>query len=260
MSTDDQTDPRGVRRNRPETVDALASTVISVLRDRQATSAEGLREFALSHLVRACVAPVHFQPDAMLEELRGYRLSLDALIDLYVPAAARVLGEKWVDDQLSFADVTIGSLRLQALLEEASAATRPEAKFDKYHLHALMVVPAGEQHFLGASVVAAQLRRVGCEVIMSYDDKLDVLAARLLHDCPDLVLITCARAETLEYAQQVVQTIRTTLKDGPVIAVGGALQVDKEEVKERTGADIVTSIAAEAVAYCSKHAKPMGSL
>jgi hypothetical protein len=74
---------------------------------------------------------------------------------------------------------------------------------------------------------------------------------------PDLVLISCARSETLESAARTVQSVRKAVPEGPVIAVGGALRTDKNEVKNRTGADIVTNIAAEAVAYCSRHARSL---
>jgi hypothetical protein len=258
MSTDDQTDPRGVQRNRPENVDALASTVISVLRGRQVVSCDGLRQFVLDHLMRAVLAKGSFVPDALLAELRGYRLTVDAIIDLYVPTVARMLGDSWVDDRIHFADVTIGIMRLQSLLAEASAATQPNVKPGADHLHALVLVPQGEQHFLGASVLAAQLRRKGCDVSMSFDEDMGTLRARLMQDIPDLVLITCARRETLESVANTVQTVRDTVASGPVLAVGGAMKMKKEDVLEFTGADIVTNSAEEVVAICAKRAKPSG--
>ena len=252
MSTDDQTGPRGAQRNRPEHVDALASTVISVLRDRQAVSSDGLRQFVLEHLLRAVLVRGVFQADSLLDELRGYRLSLDTLIDQYVPAAARLLGERWLEDRISFADVTISTLRLQSLLGEASAATRVDGPIRRERLHALIVVPQNEQHFLGASVVAGQLRRLGCEIGMSYDEDFGALTSRVLEDAPDLVLITCARRETLETATKTVQTIRKAALRAPVIALGGAVQADEDEIKEQTGVDIVTNVAVEAVAFCTR--------
>ncbi len=254
MPMDDQADPRGVQRNRPDDVGALASTVISVLRSRQAVSAEGLRQFVLDHLVRAILVRGSFDAGILLDELRGYRLSLDTLIDNYVPAAARVLGEQWVDDQINFADVTIGSLRLQSLLEKASEAGCSTLHTDQNRTHALIIVPQGEQHFLGASVVAAQLRRVGCEVSISYDEEFGLLSTRLMQDVPDLVLITCARMETLESAAQTVRFIRQNLKKEPVIALGGAVLMDQVDAMKETGVDIVTNVATEALAYCSKRA------
>lgn len=251
MSTDDQTNPRGQQRNRPECVDALASTVISVLRDRQVVSFDGLRQFVLDHMLRAVLSQSHFAPDALLAELRGYRLSIDAIIDLYVPTTARMLGEKWETDQINFAQVTVGSLRLQSLLAEASAYVPFEANIGTVRLASLVLIPRGEQHFLGASVVAGQLRRLGCDVSMSYDEDLELLTARLVEEPPQLVLITCARRETLESAAETVQRVRNAVVPAPVIALGGALTMNKEAVIERTGVDVVTNDVGEAVALAS---------
>ena len=251
MTTDDQTDPSGLRRNRPEHVDAFASTVISLLRNRQAVSPEGLRQFVLDHLVRAVQSHSEFSADAVLDELQGYRLTPDSIIDQYVPAAARVMGEQWEADQISFSDVTIGALRLQALLSEASVLTRIDTSGPANTLFAMVIIPQNEQHFLGASVVAGQLRRMGCEVAMSFDEDFGVLNGRLIVEAPDLIMITCARRETLESVKQTVQLIRKALKDRPVIALGGAIEASARAVREQTGVDIVTNSTAEAVAFCN---------
>jgi len=253
MSTDDQADPRGQERNRPQTVDALASTVISVLRDRQAVSFDGLRQFVLDHMLRAVLVQHDFAPDALLAELRGYRLSTDAIIDLYIPTTARMLGEKWETDQINFAQVTVGSLRLQSLLAEASAQVTYSLKSERPRLSVLVLIPRGEQHFLGASVIAGQCRRLGCEVAMSYDEALDILAVRLKEEPPHLVMITCARRETLESAAETVQTIRGAMVPAPVIALGGAIDMKKEAVIERTSVDVVTNVAEEAVSLAASH-------
>ena len=260
MSSDDQTEPRGAQRNRPVHVVALASTVISVLRDRQTVSAEGLRQFVVDQLLRAVLSRGAFSADALLEELRGYRLQVDSIIDQYVPAVARLLGEQWVADHISFADVTIGTLRLQSLLSEASILTRIDASCLANTMHTLVVVPQNEQHFLGASVVAAQLRRLGCEVSISFSEDHGTFSARLPVEAPDLVLITCARLETLESVAHTVQLIRKALPDGPIIALGGAVEGPAKELKEKTGVDLVTNVAAEAVGFCSEHINSEKSL
>lgn len=256
MSTDEQIDPRGVQRNRPKHVDALASTVVSVLRDRQGISSEGLRQFVLDHLIRAVLDKGAFLADAVLLEMRGYRLTVDAIIDLYVPAVARQLGQMWVGDSISFADVTIGSMRLQSLISEASATNVMDVKPGGASMHTLVLVPQGEQHFLGASVLAGQLRRMGCEVDMSFDEDMGTLTARMMNGVPDMILMSCSRREILETIASTVQVIRKAVSDPPVLAVGGAFKVNKEYVAEKTGADIVTSNAEEAVAFCGRRRHP----
>ncbi|MBW4708284.1 cobalamin B12-binding domain-containing protein [Roseobacter sp. YSTF-M11] len=251
---------RGLQRHRPEHVDAFASTVISVLRDRQVVCSDGVRQFVLEHLVRAILVRGEFDPRLVMEELRGHRLSIDKIIDLYIPKAACVLGQSWVDDDVSFADVTIGAMRLQSLLGEASSQGDLDFAADDRRLHALVVLPQCQQHFLGVSVVAAQLRRIGCEVTQSFDEPLGALNARLMEERPDLILISCARLETLETVSETVQTIRATLSTGPVIALGGGVLDEVENLKERTGVDIVTNDAKDVVSFCSRRNKTLRRL
>ena len=255
MSTDDHADPRGDQRNRPDTVDALASTVISVLRGRQAVSCEGLRQFVLDHMMRAILSKGRFSPDGLLAEMRGYRLTMDAIIDQYVPRVARVLGEQWSEDRINFAEVTIGIMRLQSVLAEATATVQPENGAPSQNLHALVLVPQGEQHFLGASVLSCQIRRMGYDVDMSFDEDMGTLTARLMQEVPDVVLITCARRETLECVANTVQTIRNAASNVPLLVIGGAVEMDRKDVIALTGADIVTNSAEEAMAACVKRAR-----
>lgn len=252
MSQDDQSQTRGLQRNRPEYAGTLATKVISVLRDRQVVCRDGVRQFVLDHLVRAILSRTVFDAGLLLDEMRGHRLSVDAVIDLYIPQAACVLGQSWVDDDISFADVTVGALRLQSLLGEASRQTLIDLPTDETRLQVLVVLPQGEQHFLGINVVAAQLRRMGCEVSVSFDETLGSLSARVLKELPDLVMISCARRETLETVMETVQVIRTATNTGPVIALGGAVLDEADDLKKVTGVDIVTKTAKDAVTFCTK--------
>jgi methanogenic corrinoid protein MtbC1 len=257
MSTDDQPDDlRGHERDRPQTIGALANQVITVLRDRQGVTSNGVRSFVLDHLFRALLAKGRFNAAELLDQLRGYRLSMDTVVDLYIPEAAARLGEHWVEDQLNFAEVTIGALRLQSILSEAAGRLQPPFARDPSYLHAMIIVPQGEQHFLGANVLSTQLRRVGCDVVMSFDETLGMLSAKVLAEVPDLILITCGSEETVASVARTVQTIRNALHNTPPIALGGPVVADnKKKLAEQTGVDIVTQRAGEAVAHVAGQAR-----
>jgi methylmalonyl-CoA mutase cobalamin-binding subunit len=192
----------------------------------------------------------------LLDQLRGHRLTIDTVVDLYIPEAAQRLGEDWVEDRLSFAEVTIGALRLQSILSEAAGRFQPPFARDPSYLHTLIIVPQGEQHFLGANVLATQLRRVGCDVVMSFDESRGMLSAKLLAEVPDLILITCGSYETVDSVARTVQTIRNALHNCPPIALGGSIVGDnKKKLAERTGVDIVTTRAGEAIAHVAGQAR-----
>ena len=163
----------------------------------------------------------------------------------------------WVTSDIDFASVTVGALRLQALLGEASAELAHIAHPSHDALHALVVVPDGEQHFLGASVVAAQLRRLGCDVSLSISESVKQIAMRASYDEPDMVLISCARLATLESVAATVKKIGSNASTRPVIALGGAMRGDAERIKEETGVDLVTNIAKDVVSFCVKRRKAL---
>lgn len=234
----------------------LASRVISVLRDRQTSTADGARSFILDHLMRSICSSGSFDARVALDILRGHRVPLDRVIDVYIPQAAVRLGAQWVEDEISFATVTVATMRLQGLLAEVSAEIfyQPNAT---HVLRALVVVPVGEQHFLGASVVGAQLRRRGCETQLCFAEDDAVLIRRVRNEQPDMVLITCSRVAGLEPIGQSVLGIRNALAQPPVLAVGGTVRAKPEVVQDLTGADLVTTDVNDVIAFCAKRRRAM---
>lgn len=238
-------------------VDSLASEVISVLCDRQTKTVAGARRFLVEYLVRAIADRADFQPSQVMAEMRGHRLTPDAIIDTYVPLAAEELGRMWLSDELDFAAVTVAALRLQALLGEASSELSLVERSHPSAFGALIVVPLGEQHFLGAHVVAAQLRRLGVAVSISFCEEDSDILAKLDSAGPDMVLFSCARVEALEVIERTVKKIRQSVYPTPVLAVGGVLRGDADGMKKKTNVDIVSWIAKDVVGFCAKRMKAL---
>lgn len=256
-----QNDPFGTSRHlsgRPGEHEALASEVISILKNRQVVGPSGTRQIIVDYLVRAVTTRVTYDAGLVLEEISAYRVTHDALIDLYIPQAAQYLGALWMTSDLDFASVTVGALRLQALLGEAShGLTREHVPLSQV-AHALVVVPEAEQHFLGASVVAAQLRRLGCDVSLSINETIGQVLRRVDGDHPDMVLFSCARAAGLETTRITVKKIKQTCGFVPVLAVGGAYSGVTDAIREETGVDLVTNTAKDVLGFATKRQKALG--
>ncbi len=238
-------------------VDALASQVISVLCDRQATTTAGARRYLLDYLMRAVRDRSDFEAAQVMAELRGHRLTPDAIIDTYVPITAEELGRMWIADELDFAGVTVSALRLQALLGEASSELTFVERSSPHAYGAMIVVPLGEQHFLGAHVVAAQLRRLGVAVSISFCEKDTEILSKMESHGPEMVLFSCARPEALEVIAGTVKKIRQSVHPTPVLAVGGVLRGDPERMQKETNVDIVSWIAKDVVGFCAKRLKAL---
>ena len=241
-------------------VEPLAAQVITMLSERQTVNAGGVRHIALDYLGRAILSGDGFDAARILDELRDYRLTVDAIIDLYIPHAALQLGEMWKCSDITFADVTIGALRLQALLGEASHGLVWIGQTPTNALHALIVVSEGEQHFLGASVVAAQLRRSGCDVTLSISETRKHVITRVKNDQPDMVLLSCARVGALESIKKTVKNIKAIGDRSPVLALGGPLRANIDELKKQTGVDMVTNSATDVLGFCVKRKKALGHI
>lgn len=256
MTTDDKSTPPRILARQSAGASALAESAVSILSRRQAATALGARQFILDHLTRAVMSRGDFHPDDMLGELRGHRLSVDAVIDVYVPAVARRLGEMWQDDDADFASVTVGSLRLQALLSLASAESLDFASDIHRSTSLLIVIPVGEQHSLGAFVLAAQLRRLGARIDVSFCEMPEDLVSRVLCDPPDGIMFTASCRATLETVSQIVLDISKVLAAPPVFALGGGLGENASVAKEITGVDVVTSLARDAMTLVSARKAP----
>ena len=250
-----QDNPFGPARDQTDTRAPLVSQVISALYERQTTTQNGARQVVVDYLLRAATVNSSFDATHVMEELRQFRLSVDAVVDLYIPQVARNMGELWETSDIDFATVTIGSLRLQALLNEASIAPPYANACPSDAPLALVVVAEGEHHFLGGSVVAAQMRRLGWDVSLSIAEEPTQITNRVIHDQPDMVLISCAQMRGLETIAQNVNSIRQATDPAPAIALGGAIRGDIEDIRKKTGVDLVTKSAKDLVGFFAQRRK-----
>ncbi|MFB2552359.1 cobalamin-binding protein [Ensifer soli] len=79
---------------------------------------------------------------------------------LFLETAARLLGQKWVEDDCSFIDVTIATARLQEIIRGMSGEFR-DIQLRPATPHVLLVCPAGEQHTLMLHLLALLFDALG---------------------------------------------------------------------------------------------------
>jgi MerR family transcriptional regulator, light-induced transcriptional regulator len=224
---------------------ALARTVVARLAARDGiVSGPGPREVddrMVAALVRAFVTadPGPFQ--ALRADLRRARISDIDLVDIYFPAAARLLGCAWVEDSSPFTEVTVGVARMLTMLHQIGRDWSSNAAPDPEGRSVLVVLPEGEQHSFGVAVLAGQLRRQGISVRLEVGTPTRDLFRIVRQVSFDCAMVSIACEEKLAQCRAVV----TALKDGADgqlrVAVGGALLERPLDIAGRTGADIVTS-------------------
>lgn len=222
-------------------VSRFAAEVVARLVAREAADGSGLREELLSRFVAAVSSLDPLVFEELKPELRRARVSAAMLADQYIPEAARRLGLAWETDSLSFAQVTMGVARLQAVLREIGSNWSADLAGPADKTTLLLILPQGEQHTLGAMVLAGRLRRMGISVSVQIAPKLPELADYVAERAFDGALISIACEDRLETCRKLVKTLKEASKGGLRVAIGGALAGADENVMRLTGADVVTN-------------------
>ncbi|MEM6727230.1 MAG: cobalamin-dependent protein [Pseudomonadota bacterium] len=237
---------RSGRPGAPGTVEAFATQVLSLVAANSQATRGALRQDLLTDLIEAVLGPDQTAVAAMPAHFAAAGIDAACVLDRYLPAAARRLGVAWCEDEMSFADVTIGSARLQALLRDLRApqVTDPRA------LSVLVVSPEDAYHTLGAGVVADQLRRLGVAPRLAIG--LPNSAVADLAEAHDFnaVMVSAAASQRLETLRELVNCIRTALSTRAPIIIGGSVTDKDTDIRTLTGADYVSNNPEEALRSC----------
>lgn len=143
-----------------------------------------------------------------VELLRTNGASLESLFLNLLAPTARLLGELWTQDILSFGEVTIGLSRLQQVLRALSAPHENELEpaFNGYR--ALLTPTPGEHHSFGLNIVDEFMRRASWEVESGAALTRVQVISTLRNEWFDMVGISLSCETLLERLTSVIQGIR----------------------------------------------------
>lgn len=222
-------------------VSQFAAEVVARLVAREGVGGAVLRDTLVSRFMDAVRSSDPEAFEALKPELKRARISAATLADVYIPEVARRLGKGWEDDCVSFAEVTMGVARLQAILREVSAIWVADEGGEGVQSTMLLVLPSGEQHTLGALVVASWLRRHGVSVCLRIAPSASDLGQLLATRDFDGAMISIACDDKIEMCARLVKTLKDAGGNGLRVAVGGAITEWGADALKVTGADIVTN-------------------
>jgi methylmalonyl-CoA mutase cobalamin-binding subunit len=218
-----------------ETYVGLAQEALNYLVSLRGHDSASVRQEHLDHFMHVLAEDTGFDPVGLLDDMASRRLDATTVACRYVPEAARCLGERWLADQISFVDVTVGTERLHSLvrrvdeiMDETSLAMGPAA---------LILVAEAEQHTLGAFVLALQLRAAGFSAVVRIAPVASELTQLMAANRFDLVLVSLGCSAALESGVGLVRTLRLLARGEMCIFVGGSIPVSDERLLAATGAD-----------------------
>lgn len=228
----------------------VARWALELLAARRALAVPRLRQDIFQMFGATLIDPDDARLGAFLAHLLRERVGAAEVADLYIPELARWLGAEWMEDRLSFVQVSLASARMQAMLRAIGCAWSADAAAPGDDRALALVVPQGEQHTLGALVLLGQLRRLGVTVRLALGPAPGETAEMLRAGRMAGVLVSLSGTGQLAKARALIDEIRMSGPQGMPIVLGGALLQTDIDAATGLGADLVTSDLRVALDAC----------
>lgn len=234
---------------------ALAVRALKVLASRRGNAPKRSRGEYVKDLCDAVVHKDQSRQHAVVAQMVASGISSADVAEDYVALAARKLGEDWVDDVLTFSEVTIGAARLQEIVRSLGHSDMGSSVTVPLGHRILLVIPPDEDHSLGAFVAANQFRRYGLWVHMAIGLSADEVAETIAAQDFEMIGVSGAGRRSLDSVRRLVTTLRERCRNLPPVVVGGNLCNLEERVLDLTGADFVTTSPRQAIGFCGLSAR-----
>ena len=176
-------------------------------------------------------------------------------VDLLIPTARR-LGDDWVEDDISFTDVTIGLNRLQQVVRNLGWRVQPPAGDGA---GAIYLAPCTkEQHTFGLVLLEDGFRRAGWRTSLDVAATSASAAARVREDWFDVFGVSAAcGAPVAKVAAMVAAVRRASRNPGLFVLVGGGLFLDDPRLVDAVGGDATAATGADALLIAGEAVRPV---
>lgn len=225
-------------------VHSLAREVIRRLADRKPS--EPVPSPADEDIEALCHALLDDDDAAGLDFIQGLRAdgaSVEAVYLTYLAGAARMLGDWWEQDRISFAGTALGTSRMYAIMR----AIRKE--MDHAHANAqrraVFVALPGESHILGVRMATDLFRSDGWDIDLKINMDHDQLVEDISLSDTVLVGISASGDESLAPLAKLVIALRIS-NPAARILVSGRLSEDARKAVELMDVDAIARTIDEA--------------
>ncbi len=173
-------------------------------------------------------------------------------VDLMIPAA-QLLGDYWDDDNISFADVTIGLGRLQQVVRTLRWKPQEAEGPDHSAPSAIFAPVSSEQHTFGLFIVEESFRRAGWRTWIETSGLQDDAVEMVRHHWFDLIGLSAhSDCQTDELASTIAAIRKASRNRGLFVLVGGRLFIESPELVSVVGADATAPSGGEALLVANK--------
>lgn len=169
----------------------------------------------------------------------------DLIVSDIIPTVANELGERWLNDTMSFVDVTIAATRLQDAVRLMSPAMPPALQQDAV----AVIVPPWEQHTLAPAVLADRLRRSGIPTRTLSGLHPTEITSLLARVPVAAAFISAGSIHSLHRVPDLISAIRHAINRHMPIIVGGPALASEARPSQPLGADHISNDMSEALRF-----------
>lgn len=154
---------------------------------------------------------------------------------VYLAEAARLLGKWWEADTVDFAQVTIGTARIYAILRVLAPLLRRTGTRVSDKSSFLCSIP-GETHTLGVRMACDLLRADGWTIDLAIGNTHDELMERIAKAQPEIIGLSAAGEHAMPGLAKLVMAIRICTPDASIF-VGGHIVTGSADLIQLSGVD-----------------------
>ncbi|MEM1089583.1 MAG: cobalamin-dependent protein [Pseudomonadota bacterium] len=170
----------------------------------------------------------------IIMQARGDGVSVESIYLGYLAGAARMLGDRWEDDRVTFMQVTVASGRIYAIMRGLRRFLAPILPDQRRH--ALFVSMPDDDHTLGVTMAADLFRQKGWDIQLETHRSLDQLIQALKQSDHTIIGVSASRPETLVDLARLVVSLRIC-KPHSFILVSGHITEMEPDIVDLVDAD-----------------------
>lgn len=209
-------------------VESLALEIIRRLRTRaDDVSIENPSDDQIEHLCHALLAPDDGAGAQYIHDARIGGATVETVYLKYLAGAARNLGAWWDEDLVSFADVTIGTSRMYAIMR---AMRHDFTTVLPVRRSAVFASAPGETHTLGVRMAADLFRKEGWEIDLKLGMTHEALVSEIGQTSASLVGISAAGKHSVDAVSRLIVALRVSNPNTAIFIGGHVVELAGEVV------------------------------
>lgn len=156
--------------------------------------------------------------------LKTHGVSINYIVLDLIPTIAGRLGKQWEDDTLSFAEVSIGTNKLERVIHKLDYLFQV-TQLEKRGNHSILITTFPEsQHSLGTLILSNYFIHSGWRVYRPENNSLKSISKELETNSRDAIAISISCDEQLQQLPNIISTLREKSQNPKImVLIGGPL-------------------------------------